>query len=273
VNLDRCRVVLRPRSVSEVLDLALRVLFGTDPGLYLRLAGWFLLPCLAICLLLRHAAGWEWGPVWAVALVLGSAVQGVFTVAAGRLVFTEHLAPGEVARHCWRRFGAYVGAWLLSRALLALGAALAMFVIPPLWIWTRLAYVHEASLLEEASPGEAIKRASRFVASRGSSTLLLVSWFVVAHLAVIGMFEAIGNFGLLEFVLQLGRPFGSLEDGGSPFALAGYFASIPYVATGRFLAYVDQRTRLDGWDIQLRFFAIAAREQGPAGGPAVEDAA
>ena len=30
------------------------------------------------------------------------------------------------------------------------------------------------------------------------------------------------------------------------------------VATARFLAYIDGRTRQDGWDIQLRFMAIAA---------------
>ena len=34
----------------------------------------------------------------------------------------------------------------------------------------------------------------------------------------------------------------------------------PWVATARFLQYVDGRTRADGWDIQLRFMAIAAAD-------------
>jgi hypothetical protein len=34
---------------------------------------------------------------------------------------------------------------------------------------------------------------------------------------------------------------------------------IPYVATARFLAYLDLRTRSEGWDIQTRFAAIALR--------------
>ena len=36
----------------------------------------------------------------------------------------------------------------------------------------------------------------------------------------------------------------------------------PTSSTARFLDYIDARTRADGWDIQLRFMAIAAREEG-----------
>ena len=58
---------------------------------------------------------------------------------------------------------------------------------------------------------------------------------------------------------QLGKPFGDLwDDGGSAYAIVGFFAALPLVATARFLAYIDGRTRQDGWDIQLRFMAIAA---------------
>jgi hypothetical protein len=66
--------------------------------------------------------------------------------------------------------------------------------------------------------------------------------------------------GLVEFVLQLGRPVGSLfHDGGSTYALFGYFLSVPYVSSARFLGYVDSRTRREGWDIQVRFAALAQR--------------
>jgi hypothetical protein len=40
----------------------------------------------------------------------------------------------------------------------------------------------------------------------------------------------------------------------------GFHAAIPYLAVARFLGYVDHRTRGDGWDIQLRFMALAAEE-------------
>jgi hypothetical protein len=70
-------------------------------------------------------------------------------------------------------------------------------------------------------------------------------------------------------LLQLGHPFGALfTDGASAYALAGYFACVPYLATSRFLKYIDIRTRKEGWDIQLKFTAVqAASESALAGAP------
>jgi hypothetical protein len=33
--------------------------------------------------------------------------------------------------------------------------------------------------------------------------------------------------------------------------------SAPFVASASFLGYIDMRTRKEGWDIQLRFMALA----------------
>src|SRR5262249_4133402 len=64
--------------------------------------------------------------------------------------------------------------------------------------------------------------------------------------------------------LQLGVPAGELwTDGGSGFAVLGALLAVPVVAAVRFLGYVDLRTRKEGWDIQLRFVALA--EQSTAG--------
>jgi len=72
--------------------------------------------------------------------------------------------------------------------------------------------------------------------------------------------ELVGN-AVVSLVLQLGSPFGSLfTNGGTPYALAGFFATVPLVAAARFLFYIDLRTRKEGWDIQLRFMAIARAE-------------
>jgi hypothetical protein len=62
-------------------------------------------------------------------------------------------------------------------------------------------------------------------------------------------------------VLQLGRPLGHLwADGGSGFAVAGALLAVPVAAAARFLGYIDLRTRKEGWDIQLKFMAIAEAE-------------
>ena len=75
-----------------------------------------------------------------------------------------------------------------------------------------------------------------------------------------------GSRGLVDSVLQLGRPFGSLfSDGGSVYALVGFFYGIQYAAIARFLKYVDLRTRKEGWDIQIRFLSLVAAQDAREG--------
>jgi hypothetical protein len=40
-------------------------------------------------------------------------------------------------------------------------------------------------------------------------------------------------------------------------AMIGYLLAGPYTAIARMFDYVDARTRREGWDIQIRFNAIA----------------
>ncbi|WP_441288365.1 hypothetical protein ACSRUE_41420 [Sorangium sp. KYC3313] len=258
MNLGASAIVLRPRSLSEILDLACRLCMSLALGLYARLSAILFLPMLAGCLALRHAAGWSWPEVWGVAIALGGVAQGVFTVAVGRLLFSEELGAGQVLRLFRARLSSYLWMLFLSRLLLA-AAALPLLLGLPL-AWPRLVFVHEASLLEAARAGDAIQRSSRFVTGRVAAVLGALIALLLAQAGVALTVELLGQ-SLVDAILQLGKPFGALlDDGGSPFALAGFFAGIPYVATARFLHYIDARTRADGWDIQLRFLAIAARE-------------
>lgn len=258
MKLDQAAVVLRPRTLAEILDLACRLACGAALGLYLRLAALVLLPCLAVCLVLRHALGWSWPAVWLVAAGLAAAAQGVFTIAVGRLLFSEELGARQVLRLFARRLGSYLAMLVASRAILAL-AALVVIGLPV--AWPKLLFAHEASLLEGAGAADALRRADRFVAGRWSDAfgVLLALLCTQAGFVIAG--ELLGQ-GLVDQVLQLGRPFGELyPTGGSAYALAAFLLSVPYVATARFLHYIDARTRADGWDVQLRFMAIAARDE------------
>jgi hypothetical protein len=259
MNLGASAIVLRPRTLAEILDLACRLCISLAFGLYTRLSAAVLLPLFAGCLALRYALSFPWAAVWVIAILTGSFVQGVFTVAVGRLLFSEELGARKVFRLFLQRLGPYLGMTLLRGLLFGAAIAPAFLAVP--FLWPRLVFVHEASLLEGAGPSEAIRRSSRFASGRGPSVFgaLLALLFTQAGFVIVA--ELLGH-GLVEQVLQLGKPFGSLlQSGGSPYALAGYFLSIPYVATARFLDYVDARTRSDGWDIQLRFMAIAARDE------------
>ncbi len=257
MNLDRAAIVLRPRTVSEICDLAVRLTFSLALPLYAKLSAIVLLPLLAGALALRHFARWEWFYIWLVAIPAANLAQGVFTVAAGRLIFAEDLRVREVLGAFGRRLPSYFFALIASRLLLGL-AALPLFSLP--FAWVALIFVHEASLLEGAGPVQACQRASRFVRGRGGPAFLLLLMMLVAQGAGVLIAEVVGQ-SVLDDIFQAGKPFGSMwEDHGSPFAMLGLLLSVPIIATARFLHYIDTRTRADGWDIQVRFLGIAAKD-------------
>jgi hypothetical protein len=260
VNLDAARIVLRPRSISELFDLGLRVMSGPAAKLFSKLGALTLVPALGLCVAARYALAWPWVWVWMLALALVTPLQGLFTIAISRLMFADEVTVGEVLRQYLRRLPAYLGALLVTRVLIALMSTAFFLIVPPFWMWGRSAYVHEACLLEQAGPIDAVRRAGRMVSGQVTGTIGLLLLTSLATLAFVLIGESLLNDGLLKFVLQLGRPLGALfEAGGSVPALIGLMFAVPYWATVRFLAYIDTRTRRDGWDVQLRFMAIASR--------------
>jgi len=255
VNLAQANIVLRPRELGEVLDLACRVCASSLAGLYIRLFALILLPCAGVCLLLHYLLGLPWWAVWLTAWLLGSFAQGVFTVATGRFLFAESLTVREVLRSFRERVWSYFGAVFITRIYVGLSALL-VFLLP--FAVMRTMFVHEASLLEMAGARTAVRRANRFVAGRGARAFEISAALLIAQLAIILVGELMGD-GVVNGLLQLGKPFGVLwKNGGSVYALLGFFASVPFIATARFLFYIDRRTRTDGWDIQLKFMAVAA---------------
>ena len=48
---------------------------------------------------------------------------------------------------------------------------------------------------------------------------------------------------------------------GGPIALLAMWLAVPILTTGRFFVYLNLRTRREGWDIQVRFNAIAQKEK------------
>ncbi|EDM75145.1 hypothetical protein PPSIR1_30988 [Plesiocystis pacifica SIR-1] len=263
MKLDAARIVLRPRSMSETLDLALR--FCTEPAakLYAKLSAATLLPAYLATVAVYWFLDLDPFDVWLLALAIVTPLQGVFTVAVGRMMFAEDIGAAEVLGQYMRRLPAYLGTLILTRLLIALTSLGFFLIIPPLWGWAQTTFSHEACLLEQAGPSAAFKRGQGMVKVNAMSTAGLLLLMSLAAMAFVMSAEGLFNYGLLEFVLQLGMPLGSLfDDGISMAALLGLFLVVPFWSTARFLAYVDQRTRRDGWDVQLRFMAIQVREQG-----------
>jgi hypothetical protein len=270
MNLLSARVVLRLRSVPDLLDLALKLCVDSA-SVYRRISAALLLPAFAACVALRYAAHVSWWEIWPIAISLAAILQGAYTAAAGGLMFEEAAPARTLLGRFGKRLPAYLGGLFVARGLLAFWMVLAFLLHGEPWLvvlWIsfaflliRTAFVHEALLLEGADAFEARRRAIRLMRRHGGAVLGLLFWQGVALIAYVVGAELIGQ-GVMEFVLQLGKPFGSLwDDGGSLFALAGLFASVPFLATARFLQYIDLRTRKEGWDIQLRFTAIQAEAQ------------
>jgi len=259
MKLDRAAIVLRPRTVPEIVDLAFRLSCSFALPLYSKLSAFVLLPIFALAMALHYAGEWSWFWVWMVTIPAANLAQGAFTVAAGRLLFSEDLRVREVLGAFSKRLPSYTLALIVSRGILA-AAMLIMVAVP--FAWVGLLFVHEASLLEGAGPAQACQRASRFVRGRGWPAFGLLMLLLAGQLGAVLVVELLGQ-SLLDDVLQLGKPFGSLwKDNGSPFAILGLLVSVPIVSTARFLHYIDTRTRADGWDVQVRFLSIAAKDTG-----------
>jgi hypothetical protein len=258
MNLLAARVALRPRPLGDLLDLAVPFCLA-GRRVVGRLALAVLGPALAVCLLLRLGAHWSWPAVWLAALALADLLQGVFTTAFGELLFAEDgtVRAGAVAGRYRRRLVPMAGALLVTR----IAGALLTLLLPLLpVIAVRMLFVREVVLLEGTPALASLGRSRRLVARQTGSCVGLLAALLAAPVAFAIGGELLGD-AVVRVVLQLGSPIGQLfRDGGSGYALVGFFLSVPVVTAARFLKYIDVRTREEGWDIQVRFTAIAAAE-------------
>ena len=256
MNLAHANIAIRQRSVLESIDLSLPFALRLGRRVYARLALITLTPSWLICIALGYAFSLHWGWLWLIALLLSTLLQGVFTLAAGRLVFEETISTNQVLRIFLRRLPRYALGLLASRLLVALSALTFLLLLPVVWI--RLTYVHEALLLEETPLRSLWSRSSAMIKGQAGAAAQTLTCLLCMTLACILCSELLA-VGVVSYVLQLGSPFGSLfDDGGSVFALLGLFVASPFVATARFLSYLDGRTRRDAWDVQVRFQQVRA---------------
>ena len=249
MNLLAARVVLRQRSLADSLDLALPFCLANKRPLGL-LALVILGPIAALLGYLRIARHWGWGAVWFWCVVLSLLVEGAFTIALGELLFKP---PADVrVRTFLARFLRRLPALLFAAVARVVMITATLLIMAPTTI-----FVPEAQLLEGATFGKALAR-SRALA-RNRVGFCMGVWVAAMFLPAVGAasMDLLCN-SVTNFVLQLGNPTGELfSEGGSGFAVAGALLAVPLVAAVRFLGYVDLRTRKEGWDIQLRFVALA----------------
>ncbi|AKV04707.1 hypothetical protein AKJ09_11370 [Labilithrix luteola] len=255
----RARVTFRERSLLDVLDLALRfsVVHARDFG---KLALLVLVPSLGATIAVGRTQGWA--AAWALSLALAFAADVPFTLLVSRLVFEDDVRVREVVRASLRTLPRVLAlrlTWLAGLFIMA-----AFFFVPGLWFAAVSLFSTEVLLLENAGIGHAFVRSHRIASASLADALFAVIVFSTAALAGVLVADVGGRMAIAD-LLQFRPPAPLWANGGSVLAFVGWFAVLPYLTTARFFVYLNLRTRAEGWDIQTRFAAIAARAEAAKG--------
>jgi hypothetical protein len=134
-----------------------------------------------------------------------------------------------------------------------------MFVLPAAWFLGLFAFANEVVVLERAPVGASLGRLQRLLFGQSGEVITATLFLTALHIVAVFMGDLVGR-AILEELLQVSAPPSMWDAHGSALGLASFFAFVPFGATCRFLVYINVRTRTEGWDVQTRFAAIAARE-------------
>jgi hypothetical protein len=243
-------IVIRERSFMDLLDLALKVVRDRPVILGLSaLAG--IVPFAVLNIYLLSDPSFP-RLFWVALLVMETPwATAPLTLALGELMFDVTPRPWRMLKTLVVSLPALVIDQVLVRGLLLL------FVVFYPVVPSRYAFLDEVILLERAGPFRAPKR-SRTI-SQGCEGELFLRW--MGQIALGSTFaicfwmgaETIGS-SLWGQELTWYRP--GLSDLGGLLFQVGIWVAIAYFGVVRFLSYIDRRTRLEGWEIELRLKAV-----------------
>ncbi len=249
----RARVAFRERTLLDVLDLALRFC-AAHPVAYAKVALAVLVPGWAVSCALARAGGWWLG--WVVAIALAAFADAPFVALASRLVFEDEVDTADVLGAGLRALPRLAG--VRATQLTAALASSLIFGLPWLYLGPMLLFCVEVIVLERTGVSATIVRAHRIAGARFGAALSAMVLLLTMRIAAALVADVAGR-EILAGVLEITPPPSAFHVGGSWLALLGWWTVVPLAATARFFTYLDIRTRSEGWDIQTRFAAIAAR--------------
>lgn len=249
--LDRTLVQVRERPLLDVLDLGFVVLRARPAALIgAALAG--IAPFAALNLWVFRPAH-EVTPPAILALLTFEAplATAPLTVVLGSLMFGGRPRPRQVAASLAR--GAIPV--LLFSALLrtALLFTVALAPVVPMY----LPFPSEVGLLERTRFWRVPGRSAALGSDRRGELAILA----LMELGLGGAFAAsawIGGGTLVRAVLGE-QPRWDVPDGldlADPRFQLAFWAAATFFAVARFLLYIDQRIRLEGWEVELRLRAV-----------------
>jgi hypothetical protein len=254
MDIVRSTVALRDRSLLDVLDLVIR--FAARHFTKLALVSAITsLPGFAIVLLLREDV--EPFALWPLALLFVVLAEIPVVALASRLVFDERATVREGLVLGLRSMGRVLGVRILQMFAILLSS---LTVLLPLWVQGIFLFAPEAALLERASPIAALGRSQKLAGRSTAESILGATLSMVAGILAAPLGDYVGRTTMSQ-LFDATPPASIWEDPTSIFALAGFFAAGPMLALFRFFLYLNVRTRVEGWDVQTRFGAIAQRHE------------
>lgn len=259
MNFLSSRVALRERNLPEIFDLAFRFVFVRGGKTYLRLWCFSCLPWFLMCLEWRRQE-MDWLAVWAFACLGFVITQIPFTFAASRLLLEDEVPLGPIVRAWVYKIPTQV---IFHTLGLAAFASVGWFIVTLPFLATRLLFIPEITLLEGSDLTRAWERAGRITRNRLPQSIEACLLLLVVWVAFIAGAEVTGR-AIQTDLLSFPAPVDELLEGGSWFALLGFFMAVPFLTTARFLVYIDGRTRREAWDVQLRFSELAKSPRGTA---------
>ncbi len=252
MNVLSSRVALRDRTLLDVLDLSLRFL-ASHKTAFTKMSACVSVPAFFVSWLAALTFGWWLG--WVTAIVLASFAEAPFVALASRLVFQPTVPTREALGAGLSAIPRLFGLRVLQASGILAGAI--FLVLPGFWVATLFVFATEVTVLERASVTASVSRMQRLVSGYFGDVLMAMLLFWVLCLLAVAIGSAAGS-AFLEGLLQI-RMRRSEDQMGGPLALFGMWLALPFLTTARFFVYLNLRTRREGWDIQTRFAAIAAR--------------
>jgi len=257
VNVLSAKIALRDRTLLDVLDLSLRFTVAHWRS-FTMMSAIVNVPCFLVSWQVAVHLNWYAG--WACALALSGFAEAPFVALASRLVFDERVRTREALGVALRALPRLTVLRIIQATSIIASAL--FFLVPGIWFAALFYFGAEVIVLEQTGATGSIGRLQRLGTGYfGDVVMALLAITALYALAIVlgdATFHAI-----LEQLLQIRlRP--TEDEIGGPLALFSAWLALPTLTVARFFVYLNLRTRREGWDIQTRFAAIAARSAAEA---------
>ena len=247
---DRTLVQIRERSYLDSLDLALVVIRHRPLTIALAALLGIVPWALINSWITAHAEAMRAFLHLYLIVLEAPLATAPLTIVLGSLMVGTRPRPRQVAVSIFRQIGPLLIYQVSLRSLL-IGSVVLAWLVP-----TRLAFLNEIVLLERGKWWKVWSRCTDLSSERGGDLFgqwmaqvffgsLFVVAFWIATSQVVGVLEGELTWGYSDWDFVFNTP-----------TWVGVWIAVAFFAVVRFLSYIDQRIRLEGWEVELRLRAV-----------------